>query len=106
LWVTDGSSASLQTCEFLDAFPLPDRTGLEVLHVLPPVRTSYLVEPYGVAAIPIAPEDEARLRQAEELQGKMLLDLVREALAGHGLQAGTVLLRGDPVTEIVTYARE
>jgi nucleotide-binding universal stress UspA family protein len=106
LLMTDGSPASQQTCDFLGAFPLPARTNVEVVHVLPPIHTAYVAEPYGVAVIPISPEEETRLRQSEELQAKVMLDLVRDLLAEHGLQAGTVLLRGDPVAEIVKYARE
>jgi nucleotide-binding universal stress UspA family protein len=106
LLVTDGSPASQHTCDFLGMFQLPEDTNVEVMHVLLPIRTVYVVEPYGVATITISPEDEARIRQDEELKGKLLLDSVRESLAEHGLSAGTVLLRGDPVTEIVKYARE
>jgi nucleotide-binding universal stress UspA family protein len=106
LLVTDGSPASQYTCDFLGSFQLPAETNVEVMHVLPPIRTVYVVEPYGVSTITISPEDEARIRHDEELKGKMLLDSVRELLAEHGLSASTVLLRGDPVTEIVKYAHE
>ena len=106
LLVTDGSPASQHTCDFLGSFQLPEDANVEVMHVLLPIRTVYVVEPYGVSTITISPEDEARIRHDEELKGKMLLDSVRESLAEHGVSAGTVLLRGDPVTEIVKYARE
>lgn len=106
LLVTDGSHASQYTCDFLGSFALPEDSGVEVCHVLPPIRTEYIVEPYGVSVITISPEDEARICHDEELKGKMLLDSVREVLAEHGLAASTVLLRGDAVTEIVKYARE
>ncbi len=106
LLVTDGSPASQHTCDFLGSFQLPAEASVEVMHVLLPIRTEYIVEPYGVAAITISPEDEARIRHDEELKGKMLLDVIRENLAEQGLSASTVLLRGDPVTEIVKYARE
>jgi nucleotide-binding universal stress UspA family protein len=105
LLVTDGSPLSQHTCDFLGDFPLPAETVVEVAHVLPPLRTVYVVEPYGVSTIAISPEDEARIRHDEELKGKMLLDGIRELLAEHGIAASTVLLRGDPVTEIVKYAR-
>ena len=106
LLVTDGSPASQYTCDFLGSFALPPDANVEVLHVLPPIRTAYIVEPYGVSTITISPEDEARIRHDEELKGKMLLDSVRELLAEHGVSASTVLLRGEPLTEIVKYARE
>jgi nucleotide-binding universal stress UspA family protein len=106
LLVTDGSLASQHTCDFIGSFPLPADASVEVLHVLLPIRTAYVVEPYGVSTVTISPEDEARISQDEELKGKMLLDSVREALAEHGLSAGTVLLRGDPVTVITEYARK
>jgi nucleotide-binding universal stress UspA family protein len=79
---------------------------VEVCHVLPPIRTEYIVEPYGVSVISISPEDEARICHDEERKGKMMLDSVRESLAEHGLSASTVLLRGDVVQEIVKYARK
>jgi nucleotide-binding universal stress UspA family protein len=106
LLVTDGSPASQYTCDFLGEFQLPAEANLEVLHVLPPIRTAYIVEPYGVSAIAISPEDEARIRHDEEFKGKLMLDNVRESLAEHGLSASTVLLRGEAVTEIIKYARE
>lgn len=106
LLVTDGSPASQYTCDFLGTFPFPAGANIEVLHVLPTIQTAYVVEPYGVAMISISPEDEARIQRDEKLKGKMLLDSFREALAEHGVQAGTVLLRGDPTTEIIKYVRE
>jgi nucleotide-binding universal stress UspA family protein len=106
LLVTDGSSSSQHTCDFLGSLQLPVNASVEVMHVLQPIRTTYIVEPYGVSAITLAPEDEVRVRQDEELSGKMLLDSVREDLAEHGVSASTVLLWGDPVTEIIQYARE
>jgi nucleotide-binding universal stress UspA family protein len=106
LLVTDGSPASQYTCDFLGSFQLPENAEVEVMHVLPFIRTMYVVEPYGVSTITISPEDEARIRHDEELKGKMLLDSVRESLAEHGVSAGTVLLRGDPLTEIIKYTRE
>jgi nucleotide-binding universal stress UspA family protein len=106
LLVTDGSPASQYTCGFLGSFALPADASVEVLHVLPPIRTEYIVEPYGVSMITISPEDEARIRRDEETSGKMLLDSVRELLAEHGVSASTILLSGDPLTEIVKHARE
>ncbi len=106
LLVTDGSLSSQQTCDFLGSFPLPAEAVVEVLHVLPPLRTAYVVEAYGVASVAISPEEEARLRADEELKGKLLLAGISENLAKQGLFATPVLLRGDPVTEIVNYARE
>jgi nucleotide-binding universal stress UspA family protein len=106
LLVTDGSPASQYTCDFLGSFALPVEASVEVVHVLPLIRTMYVVEPYGVSTITISPEDEARIRRDEELKGKMLLDSVRESLAEHGVSASTVLLRGDPVAEIIKYAQE
>lgn len=106
LLVTDGSPASQYTCDFLGSFQLPGEANVEVMHVLPLLRRVYAVEPYGVSTITIPPEEDARFQHDEELKGKLLLDSVRELLAEHGLAASTVLLRGDPLTEIVKYARE
>lgn len=106
LLVTDGSSSSQHTVDFLGSLQLPEKASVEVLYVLQPIRTTYVVEPYGVSAITLSTEDEFRVRHDEELNGKIMLDSVKDALAEHGLPASTVLLWGDPLTEIVRYARE
>jgi len=106
LLVTDGSPSSQHTCDFLGSLQLPVNASVEVMHVLQPIRTTYIVEPYGVSAITISSDDEARIHRDEELSGKMLLDSVRESLAEHGISASTVFRWGDPVTEIIQYARE
>ncbi len=74
LLVTDGSPSSRHTCEFLSAFPLPDDASLEILHVVIPVRTTYPVEPAGLALPILSADDEARINQENVLHGQDQLE--------------------------------
>jgi nucleotide-binding universal stress UspA family protein len=106
LLVTDGSPCSQIACDYLATFPLPAETLVDVMHVLPPYRPAYVVEPTGVAVPMLTAEEEARLHEADEERAQALLESTRQALAQHNLKAGKVLARGDAATEIVNYAHE
>jgi nucleotide-binding universal stress UspA family protein len=106
LLVTDGSPCSQLACTYTGVFPLPSEASLEVLHVLPPLQASYLVDPMGMAMPAVTEEDLLRLRQSQETEGEALLHRTVDALAGHGLQARGLLTRGETAEQIIEYARE
>lgn len=106
LLVTDGSACSQLACDYTGVFPLPAEASLEVMHVLPSLQASYLVEPMGVSVPAISEEDLLRLRQSQEIEGEALLHKTVESLAGHGLQARGLLMRGETAEQIIEYARE
>jgi len=105
LLVTDGSQASRYTCDYLGAFPLPKQVSLEVMHVIPFVKTSYLVEPAGLVLPMLTPEDETRIKQENEIQGHDILERSCFELSLHGLYAKKVLRSGDATEQILSYIR-
>jgi len=105
LLVTDGSPASHFTGEYLGAFPLPQQTSLEVMHVIPQVRTPYMVEPVGMVLPMLSSEDEARMRQENETQGNEILERTCHELSLHGLNAEKILRTGNVAEQILTYTK-
>jgi nucleotide-binding universal stress UspA family protein len=114
LLVTDGSIHSQQATSYLGKFPVPDLAEVHVLHVLPPLPSPVLIArswPMGseaMAPVPTYDSEEALARQAEEevSQGETLLSETVAELGNYGLEAKSVLLRGDAATEIIQYANE
>jgi len=104
LLVTDGSPASQSTCDYLGAFPLPALYSLEVMHVLPAIKVTYLVEPAGMLLPMYTAEDEARLTQENKTIGHEILEKACYQLGQHGLDAKKVMRTGDPVEQILEYA--
>lgn len=103
LLVTDGSPASHYTGDYLGSFPLPPTTSLEVMHVIPSVKISYLVEPAGLVMPVFTPEDEAIQKQQNEILGNEILERACYELSLHGLNAKKVLRVGDSVEQIINY---
>ncbi len=110
LLVTDGSPSSRNAVRYLGRFPLPTGIDLRVMHVLPPLISPVIMEPYFGGRdtyLPTpAPEEEHRILAAQEREGKVLLDRTCESLSKSGLNASPVLVRGDAATEIIAYAKE
>lgn len=119
LLVTDGSSYSQQAVEFLGdstrcpQFPVPPGAEVRVMHVLPPIPSSDLIAqswPAGPEVLsslsPLAGERNKKWLEQEECEGKEILANAIERLASAGIQARSILLRGDAATEIIHYAKE
>jgi nucleotide-binding universal stress UspA family protein len=114
LLVTDGSIHSQRAASYLGKFPVPDLAEVHVLHVLPPVPSPVLIArswPAGsetMAPVPTYESEEMLAKQAEEeeSQGETLLAETVAELGNYGLEAQSVLLRGDAATEIIQYANE
>lgn len=114
LLVTDGSIHSQRATSYLGKFPVPDLTEVHVLHVLPPAPSPVLIArswPAGsetMAPVPTYESEEMLAKQAEEEknQGENLLAETVAELGNYGLDAQSVLLRGDAATEIIQYANE
>jgi nucleotide-binding universal stress UspA family protein len=111
LAVVDGSPSSLSAVEFLGKFQLPPNAKITLAHVLPPLfQQNYVMPQYGLGTetyIPTAPmdmDDLLALQEAEECEGKELLNTVTGLLETQGLKSTTALLRGDAATEIIDYA--
>jgi nucleotide-binding universal stress UspA family protein len=114
LLVVDGSECSQAAISYLGQFPLPDGVKATVLHVLPPVfEQSYVMQSWPLGMDIYVPNETEELRQAREQTTKQEQesgeDLLREAvarLAGAGIQAESLLRRGDAATEIIEAAKE
>lgn len=107
LLVTDGSLYSQRAARYLGKFPLPDKVDVRLMHVMPPLTTPVIMEPYfggRDAFLPLySPEEEARLKAEQEREGEALLDRTRDLLLKKGIEAAPVLARGDAATEIMEY---
>jgi len=112
LFVTDGSPASQGAAIYLGKFPLADDVDVDLMHVLPPLQTPVMMEPYyggawqTVFATSRALQDEEALRERETELGKALLARTRSLLQKYGLEATPMLARGDAATEILDHARK
>jgi nucleotide-binding universal stress UspA family protein len=106
LLVTDGSACSQLACDYAGVFPLPESADVEVMHVLPLLQASYFVDSTGMSFPAMTEEDLIRMRQDQETDGEALIHKTVEALAGHGLEARGLLMRGDTPEQIINYARE
>jgi nucleotide-binding universal stress UspA family protein len=113
LFVTDGSEYSQRALKYLTQFPIPKEAEVHVMHVLPPLYTSEMIVrswPIGTEVLPPISSQEAeeitsKQAEAEEAQGKTLLKQSLETLQQHGIEASSVLRRGDAATEIIEYAK-
>jgi nucleotide-binding universal stress UspA family protein len=111
LLVVDGSSCSDVACGYLGNFPLPESAEVIVMHVVPPLLSPVIVEPFpgGVIMPPIvssvAEEDEER-RLAADREGMLVVKKAAESLTVHGIHAIAQLGRGDAAEEIINYARK
>jgi nucleotide-binding universal stress UspA family protein len=114
LLVTDGSVHSQRAASYLGKFPIPDLAEVHVMHVLPPMPSPVLIArswPAGsetMAPVPSYETEEVLAKQAEEEErhGKALLAETVNDLENYGIDAKSVLLRGDAATEIIQYANE
>lgn len=114
LIVTDGSVHSQRAMDYLGKFPIPDLTEVHALHVLPPMPSPALIArswPAGsesMAPVPSYETEEMLAKQAEEEEriGAALLAESVETLGNYGIEAKSVLLRGDAATEIIEYANQ
>jgi nucleotide-binding universal stress UspA family protein len=113
LLVTDGSVHSQRAIEYVGWFPIPYETEVIVMHVLPPMPSPALIArswPAGseaMAPVPSYETEELLARQAEEeeRQGKIVLEQAIRTLEEFGIEASSVLLRGDAATEIIEYVK-
>lgn len=113
LLVTDGSRYSQRAVEYLSRFPLRPHTEVQVLHVLPPLLPPEMaIQHYPMGSevfVPVrSPEfEDIRAKQAEEEEqtGRELLAKTIACLNSNGIEATSVLLRGDAASEIIEYVR-
>ena len=107
LLVTDGSKHSRRAVRYLGKFPLPEKVDLRLVHVLPPLTTPVVMEPYfggRDAYVPLYdPKEEARLKAKQKREGEVLLDRTQSMLLKKGIEAIPMLVRGDAATEIIAY---
>lgn len=111
LLVTDGSLSSQRAARYLGNFILPAEADVRVMHVLPPIQTSLMMEPYYgawqtvYAAYPTQEEEEV-VRKRETKLGQALLTRTCCLLQRHGIESTPVLTRGDAATEIIDYVKK
>jgi len=111
LLVTDGSPSSQSAARYLGKFLLPEEVDVRVMHVLPPIQTPVMMEPYygawqTVYAVYPRLEEEAVIRKRETKIGEALLARTCRLLQRHGIESTSVLTRGDAATEIIDYVRK
>jgi nucleotide-binding universal stress UspA family protein len=109
LLVTDGSASSLSAARYLGRFPLPVDADVTILHVLPPLYTPVMMEPYygawqTVYAMHPLPQEEEAVLKEEAKSGERLLARTSALLRRQGLEATSMLARGDAATEILDHA--
>jgi nucleotide-binding universal stress UspA family protein len=126
LIVTDGSKYSQCALEYIgetrkstrdsgaacrSRFPLPTDADVRVMHVLPPLITadliarSWTVGPDLLYPLPTDNIDESGLKEEEEGAGQELLDKAVKTLRTAGINASSVMVRGDAATEIIEYIK-
>ncbi|HZD56750.1 MAG TPA: universal stress protein [Anaerolineales bacterium] len=113
LLVTDGSYHSQRTTEYLSDFRLPESTQLRIMHVLPPlaspttIATSWPIDAELFAPPPTKELEEALNEQAteEERKGQHILERATSNLRSFGIEATSLLRRGDAATEIIEYVK-
>ena len=113
LLTTDGSLHSRNTVAFLARFPLPAGAEVQVMHVLPPLAEPRLPGmseqfPTRFPGAGVAPDFSSQVTQAvaqqgmhEQRAGYAILDAAVEMLRRAGIQASSILVRGDAATEII-----
>jgi nucleotide-binding universal stress UspA family protein len=110
LLVTDGSSYSQRAVDVLGQFPLPSGIDIRVMHVMsPPPHAVFLADSsrLGIGTPPLLQDERIAAAQAiEERESQDLLARTLGALQAFGLQATSVLKRGDAATEIIHYAQD
>jgi len=107
--VTDGSTSSQQAVQFLGKLPLPERTRLWVMNVLPPslIPMMTVITPMGNVPIDAQDSKESVARRAmEEKEGQALVESTCKALLSMGKPAEVILKRGDAATEIMAAVKE
>jgi nucleotide-binding universal stress UspA family protein len=108
LLVTDGSLPSQQAARYLGKFPLPEKTDVRVMHVIPPPQPLLTMEPHlgSWQTIYLPPSaDDSELQKKQEHNGKALLKRTCDLLQRHGVSSTPVLCQGDAATEIMNYAK-
>jgi len=107
LLVTDGSLFSKRAVRYLGKFPLPEKTDVHLAHVLPPLTTPVIMEPYfGGRDAYVSlydPKEEAKTKAKQNRAGDALLEQTCNLLLKNGIESTPVLLRGDAATEIIDY---
>ncbi len=110
LLVVDGSLSSQSAARYLATFPLPDGVDVRVMHVMPPLQTPIVMEPFmggwqtSYTVLPIEEEEKKFLAQHIKT-GRALLKRTLDLLNRHGLGATPELVRGDAATEIIDYVK-
>lgn len=111
LLVTDGSPSSQSAVHYLSRFHLPEEADVHVMHVLPPLQTAVMMEPYyggwqTVYALYPTPEEEESVRKKESTAAQALVTRTCSLLERHGMKATPVLERGDAATQILDYVNK
>lgn len=91
---------------------LPPTARVTLMHVMPPpispdlAARAWTLGPEVLYPAPAAPLDFASMEADEQRQGQRVLDQARAICESAGVEADTVLVRGDAATEIIHYARQ
>lgn len=110
LLVTDGSPSSQSAARYLSKFLLPPEVDVRVMHVLPPIQTPIMMEPYygawqTVYAVYPTQEEIDAIQKKETKYGEALLKRTCGLLQRQGLESTPVLAHGDAATEIIEYVK-
>jgi nucleotide-binding universal stress UspA family protein len=109
LLVTDGSVPSQHAARYLGKCPLPEKTDVRVMHVMPPLQHPLTMAPYmgdwQTIYVPLPVVDETGLQKRQERKGHALLKRTCDLLQRHGISSTPILRQGDAATEIMEYAK-
>jgi nucleotide-binding universal stress UspA family protein len=120
LVLTDGSQYSHEAVLYLTPrvnldrprFPIPSQAKVSVMHVLPPPITpdmmsrSWTVGPEVLFPVPPAELDINALERREAEEGRRVLEQAANIMAERGVEAESILMRGDAATEIIKHIKE
>ena len=111
LLVVDESPSSQSAARYLGKFLLPEDVDVRVMHVLPPVQTPVMMEPYygawqTVYVTQTTWDKEAVVRKKETKSGEALLTRTCNLLRRNGIESTPVLAQGDAATEILDYVKK
>jgi nucleotide-binding universal stress UspA family protein len=111
LLVTDGSDCSRQAAEYMGSFPWPENVQVRVMHVLPPQPGEVMPSwPPGAEILtpipPVREHERYDWQEEEECRGREILEQALKTLQASGIEARSILMRGDAATEIIEYVKE
>lgn len=104
--IVDGSPHSETAAHYLAGFPIPTDATVDVITVIPPFHSSYVIDPFGASLPAVSQEEIDALKRDQHSAAEKLVNDTIEILAASGMTANGKILEGVVGDEIVAYAKE